>query len=107
MIIIQYTLSIPKDQQASFIRYSEKTLAPTWKKYGCKRYECVKIEEKKVVGRQVLERNKFIERLYFEDDFNLSKFYAKTRKNNAEVTRAYEEKFKAQKIELRILKQLV
>ena len=107
MIIIQYTLSIPKDKQANFVKYSKETLAPTWKKYGCKRYECVKIEDKKLIDRQTQEQDKFIERLYFEDNFDICAFYDKAKKNDAEITRAYEEKFNAQQVELRILRQLV
>jgi len=107
MIIIQYTLSIPEKKQAGFIRYSKEVLLPTWKKYGCKRYECVKVEDEKLVDKQIQEQNKFVERLYFGDDFDIRKFYDKARRNDPEITRAYEKKFNAQQIELRILKQLV
>jgi len=107
MIIIQYTLSIPREKQTDFIRYSREVLAPTWKKYGCKRYECAKVEDQKLVDRQALEQNRFIERLYFENDFNIRKFYNDARQNDPEITKAYEVKFNARQIELRILKQLV
>jgi hypothetical protein len=63
----------------------------------------------KLVGidRQILEQGRFIERLYFDDDFNIQEFYRKARKNDPDVVGSYEEKFKANNIELRILTQLV
>ena len=106
MIIIQYTLSIPKDSQAEFIQYSKDVLAPTWKKYGCIRYECAQIEEQQIVGRQVIESGRYVERLYFNDDFDILNFYHTTREQVPEVTKAYETQFGAHHIELRILRQL-
>ena len=107
MKIIQYTFSIPKDKQDEFVQYSKDILSPTWTKYGCRRYECVKIEDQKLVEGQNLEQDRFIERLYFDNDFNIQEFYRKARKGDPDVVRSYEKKFNANNIELRILKQLV
>lgn len=100
-------MSIPKDKQRNFIEYSKKVLGPTWKKYGVKKHECCQIAEKTVVGRQLTEQNRFIERLYFEDDFDIPNFFKVAREKELEKTKSYEEKFGAYSIELRILNQVL
>jgi len=100
-------MSIPKDRQKDFISYAKKVLSPTWKKYGCKKHECYQVAENAVVGRQITEQNRFIERLYFEDGFDISNFYKVTKENELEKTKSYEGQFGAYWIELRILDGVV
>jgi len=98
-------MTIPSEKQKEFIKYSQKVLAPTWVKFGCLKYELHKVEENKTVERQLIEKNRFIERLYFADDFDVSGFFESVRKNEEafRISKSYEDKFGAKKIVLRIL----
>lgn len=100
-------MTIPVDKQEAFVEYCRMVLGPTWKKYGVKKHECYRVAEKAVVGRQMTEENRFIERLYFDDNFNIPNFYKEARQNEPEKVRSYEEQFGASQIELRILEQVI
>ncbi len=100
-------MSIPKDKQKDFIDYAKKVLGPTWKKYGCKKHELYQVFEKIVIGKQTIEQDKFIERLYVEDSFDISNFYKVTKENELEKTKSYEHQFGAYLIELRVLIEAV
>ncbi len=99
-------MSIPKDRQKDFIDYAKKVLGPTWKKYGCRKHECYQVAEQVVVGKQITEQDKFIERLYFDDDFDIPSFYKITKEKELEKAKSYKNKFGACRIEVRILNQV-
>ncbi|MFC1790682.1 hypothetical protein ACFLZP_04340 [Patescibacteria group bacterium] len=105
MKVLQWSITIPKQKQPEFINYLEKVLGPTWKKFGCQKHEIYKVADKASVGKQKTERNRFIERLYFNNDFDLKTFFASVRKDEEanRISRSYEEVFGATNIQLRIL----
>lgn len=105
MKILQWSMTIPINKEPAFIKWFEETAGPTFEGFGAKKHELYKVENKQVVGRQTLEKNRFVERVYFEDNFDLPDYFAKV-KNNPEahkLSRSYEEVFGATNIELRIL----
>lgn len=63
-------------------------------------------EDKQIIGRQLVEKDRFIERIYFEDDFNIPTYFAKVKANPKawKLSRMYESKFRAKDIKLRVLK---
>ena len=98
-------MTIPEDKEQTFIEWFNETAGPTFEGFGAKKHELHKVEDKQIVGRQTLEKDRFIERVYFEDNFNLPDYFAKV-KNNSEahkLSQSYEEVFGATNIELRIL----
>ncbi|MBU0976292.1 MAG: hypothetical protein ABIE03_05525 [Patescibacteria group bacterium] len=106
MKAIEYIMSISKETEAEFLKYVKEVLGPTWKKLGCQKHEIYKVTDKAIVGRQIVEQDRFIERLYFGDDFDISRFYSEARKKYLEVVRSYEDMFGVYQIELRILKEV-
>lgn len=107
MKIIEYRYTIPLDKRDEFLEYAKSTLKPTWQKHGCKKYELSVVSSSVYVGRQIVEEGAFIERLYFEDDFDLKNFYNDALTYDKEKTRAYEDRFLASSIELRVLNVMV
>ncbi|PIV62540.1 hypothetical protein COS12_01970 [Candidatus Roizmanbacteria bacterium CG01_land_8_20_14_3_00_33_9] len=105
MKILQWSMTIPKMNQRAFLKCSREEISSTWKKFGCIKYELLKVENKPLVGKTVLEQDRFIERLYFGDSFNIPSFFEKIRKSPKawKLSRKYEGKFGAHGIELRIL----
>ena len=98
-------MTIPKDKEQAFIKWFDEIAGPTLEGFGAKKHELHKVEDKQIIGRQTLEKDRFIERVYFEDSFNLPDYFAKV-KNNPEankLSQSYEEIFGATDIELRIL----
>jgi hypothetical protein len=96
---------VPRDKQEDFRKYSVKTLGPTWKKFGCQRYELYKVNDQPFIKRLVLESNRFVEQLMFNDETDIAEFFRKV-KNNPDankISRSYEEIFDATNIELRLL----
>jgi len=104
MKVLQWSMTIPKKKQGAFLRCSKERFSPTWKKFGCVKYELLKVENKPIKG-SVLEKDRFFERVYFEGSFDIPSFFAKVKENPKawELSRLYEKKFGAHDIELRIL----
>lgn len=105
MKILQWSMTIPKDKQMAFIEWFENTAGPGLNKFGALDHEIYKVEDKQIVGRQTIETDKFIERVYFKDDFDLSRYFAQVKADPVarEMSRMYEEEFGACDIQLRIL----
>lgn len=105
MKILQWSMTIPKEKQAGFIKWFKETAGPTLGKFGAKKHELYKVEDKQVVGRQFIEKDRFIERIYFDDKFNIQSYFETVRQDPQawEISREYEEKFGATNIELRVL----
>lgn len=108
MKVLQWSMTIPEDRQADFVKWFKKTAGPILGKFGAQKHELLKVEDKQVVGRQLIERDRFIERIYFDDEFNIPDYFAAVKKDAKawEISREYESKFGAMNIELRVLSSL-
>jgi len=108
MKIIRWSYSIPPEKQKAFIIYSKNVLRPTWKKFGCVKYELLKIENQPVVPKQVVIPNHFVEQLWFSDGFNLTQFFAQIKSDPEanKISQQYEKQFNASEIELSVLTSL-
>ncbi len=105
MQILQWSMTIPAKKQLEFVKYFQEILGPTFAKFGAKKHELYKVEDKQIISRQIVEKDRFIERVYFEDNFHLPDYFASV-KNDPQafkLSRSYEEVFGAKNIELRIL----
>ena len=108
MKILQWSMTIPKDKQESFVKWFKEVAGPTFSGFGAKKHEIFKIADKEHVGRQFVEKNRFVERVYFDDDFDIPSYFAKVKANPEawKISRMYEKDFKAKNIELRVLEEL-
>lgn len=101
-------MTIPKEKQSDFVKWFKGTAGPILGRFGAKKHELYKVENKEIVGKQVVEKDRFIERLYFEDNFNISDYFKAVKQNPKawKISREYQRKFGATDIELRILNSL-
>jgi len=106
MKVLQWSMTIPKEKQKAFIKWFEKEAGPILGGFGVIRHEFYKVEDKQIVGRQLIEKNRFIERIYFRNDFDIPSYFVKVKASPKawKLSRMYEENFGAKYIELRILK---
>ncbi|MGD8744447.1 MAG: hypothetical protein PVJ52_02540 [Candidatus Woesebacteria bacterium] len=107
MKILQWSMSIPPDKQKEFVKWFKEVAGPTFAGFGAKKHEIYKVTDKEIVGRQTTEQDRFIERVYFDDDFYIPSYFEKVKKDKEawKLSRQYEERFKASDIELRILQE--
>jgi hypothetical protein len=105
MKVLQWSMTIPKEKQKEFVKYFHKTMAPTFQRFGAKKHELYKVVDKEIIGRQTIEENRFIERVFFDDDFHIPNYFSKVKKDSEalKISKSYEKTFKAKNIELRIL----
>lgn len=98
-------MTISKDKQAEFLKWFEEVAGPQLGKFGAKKHEIYEVEDKQVVGRQVVEVDRFIEQVYFDDDFDIPSYFARVKADPVAwaLSRKYEEEFGATDIELRVL----
>lgn len=98
-------MTIPKNKEQAFIKWFDETAGPTFEGFGAKKHELHKVEDKQIISRQISEKNRFIERVYFEDNFNIPDYFALVKSNPVanKLARSYEEVFGATNIELRVL----
>ena len=63
------------------------------------------MEDKRIVGRQIIEANRFIERAYFEENIDVSVYFAKVKEDPKawKLSRMHDGEFGATDIELKIL----
>lgn len=101
-------MTIPKEKQMKFITWFAEIAGPILGGFGANKHELYKVESKQTVGRQLVENNRFIERIYFDDKFNISSYLEAVEQNPKawKVSREYEEKFDATNIELRVLRSI-
>ena len=100
MKILQWSMTIPQNKQEEFVKYFNEVLAPNFQKFGAKKHELLKVLDTQLIGKQTVEKDRFIERVFFDDDFNIPSYFAKVKEiqkhgNYHEVTKRY--------LELRIL----
>jgi hypothetical protein len=105
MKILQWSMTIPKDKQKEFIQWFREIAGPTFAGYGAVEHEICRVEEKQIIGRQITEENRFIERVFFDDNFDIPDYFAKVKEDPEawKLSRMYEQEFGATDIELRVL----
>lgn len=98
-------MTIPGSKQKEFIEWFKKIAGPGLNVFGAKKHEIYRVEDKQVIGRQIVEENRFIERVYFDDDFDIVNYFAGVKENPEawKMSRMYEGEFGAKDIELRML----
>ena len=100
-------MTIPKNKQVAFVKWFNEVAGPTFEGFGAKKHEIYKVGDKKVTERQKVENNRFIERVYFDDDFDIPSYFAKVKADPEawKLSRMYEDEFGAMDIELRVLRE--
>jgi len=108
MKILQWSMTIPKGKQNEFIKWFKEIAGPAFASFGAKKHEIYRVEDKEIVERQKVENNRFIERVYFDDDFDIPTYFAKVKTDPEawKLSRMYEDRFGAMDIELRILQEV-
>jgi hypothetical protein len=105
MKILQWSMMIPKEKQNDFEVWFNKIAGSKLNKFGAVKHELYKVVDNEIVGRQTIEKDKYIERIYFNNDFDIPKYFSAVKANPEawKTSRMYEEKFGANNIELRVL----
>lgn len=108
MKCLQWTMTIPEDKQEDFVKWFKKFSGPILGGFGAIKHELFKVEDKEIVGRQTTEKNKFIERIYFDDDFSIPTYFEKAKQDPKawKLSKMYEEEYGAGEIELVILNKI-
>lgn len=108
MKILQWSMTIPKEKQEAFIRWFKEVAGPNFAGFGAKKHEIFKVLGTQIIGRQTVEVDKFIERVFFDDDFDVSGYFANVKANPEawKLSRMYEDEFGAKDIELRVLEEI-
>ena len=102
-------MTIPAEKQKSFVKWFVEIAGPMFTKYGAKRHELLRVEENQIDGRQLIEKNRFIERVFFDDDFEIPSYFAQVKADPEawKTSRMYEGEFGAKDIELRVLSEII
>lgn len=105
MKVLQWSMTIPSNKKLEFLKWFDEQAGPILGGFGAKGHEICVVEEKEIVGKQKTEKNSFIERIYFDNDFNIPDYFEQVKNNPKawEISRQYEKKFGAKNIELRVL----
>ena len=108
MKALQWSMTIPKDNQEAFVKWFSEVAGPLFDDFGAKKHELYKVEDKEIIGKQVKEEDRYVERVYFDDDFDIPSYFTNVKANPEawKISRMYEGKFGAKGIELRILKEV-
>ena len=65
MKALQWTMTIPEEKQEVFVKWFKNVAGPTFSRFGAKKHELYKIADIQVVGKQLAEKDRFVERVYF------------------------------------------
>lgn len=105
MKVLQWSMTIPKEKQKDFVVWFDKVSGPQLNKFGAVRHELFRVADIEVVGKQKVEKDRYIERVYFNNDFGIPKYFAAVKADPEvwKISRMYEEEFGASGIELRVL----
>jgi hypothetical protein len=105
MKVLQWSMTIPRAKQAAFLKWFKEVAGPAFRGFGAKAHEIYRVEHRQIIGRQLLEIDRFIERVYFDDDFDIPVYFSRVREDPKarKLSRQYEEQFGAKDIELRVL----
>ena len=106
MKALQWSMTIPKVKQAAFVSWFNEIAGPVLGRFGAVNHELFKVVDQPVIGKKVVEENRFIERVYFNDDFDLPSYFTRVKADSEawQLSRMYEAEFGAREIELRLLK---
>jgi len=98
-------MTIPLEKETAFIKWFQEIAGPSLSKFGAIKHELYKVENHNIIGRQLTENQRFIERVFFEDNFSLSDYFSRVKADPEawNMSRLYESDFQAQDIELRVL----
>ena len=98
-------MTIPKDKQAVFIEWFKEIAGPTFGKFGATKHEMFKVSDQQLISKQLTEENRFIERVYFKDNFDVASYFTKVKSDPEawSLSRMYESEFGARDIELKVL----
>jgi hypothetical protein len=107
METIQWTMTIPKDKQKSFIKFYGEIMRPTWLKFGASRCELFKTYREKILGKNSFLEEQFVEMLYLEEGITAQDFFerVKAAPKAWEISRQYENKFGAKSIIMKVLRE--
>lgn len=107
MKALQWSMTIPQNKQGAFLKWFNEIAGPQLNGFGAVKHEIYQVTDKPVIGHQTVEENRFIERVYFEDSFNISEYFARVKAAPAAwaLSRMYEKDFGATNIELRIIEE--
>jgi len=102
-------MTLPVEKQVGFVKWFKEIAGPNLGKFGAVKHELYKVEGEEIVGRQTKETDRFIERVYFEDNFDIPSYFAGVKANlkARRLSRMYEEEFRAKDIELRVLVEAI
>ena len=98
-------MTIPREKQRSFLRWFRTTAGPELTVYGAMKHELYQVSGKSLVGKQTIEEDRYIELVYFPDDFNIQHYFEKVKTDvyTWKLSRMYEKEFGAKNIELRVI----
>ena len=101
-------MTIPVGKQKEFIKWFKEVAGPTFSSFGARKHEIYKVSDKQIIGRQEIEKDRYIERVYFDDDYDIPSYFAKVKTNKKawKISRMYEDKYGAKNIELRVLQKV-
>jgi len=108
MKALQWTMTIPKDKQKEFEKWFKEVAGSKLNSFGAIKHEIYRVEEKLLVGRQVVENDKYIERVYFDNGFDIPKYFATVKADTKawKESRKFESEFGARDVELRIVNEI-
>lgn len=108
MKVLQWSMTIPLEKETAFIKWFKEIAGPIFAKFGAFKHELYKVENNIIVGRQLTENQRFIERVFFEDNSSLPDYFSNVKANPDawKISRMYESDFQAQDIELRVLNSI-
>ena len=91
-------MTISAKKQPAFKKWFKEVAGPVLGGFGAKKHEIYK----------TVKENRFVERIYFEDDFDIPDYFAAVKANPKawKISRMYEGKFGAKDVELKILEEV-
>ena len=108
MKALQWSMTIPAEKETAFIKWFKEIAGPAFAKFVASKHELYKVENNNIVGRQLTEEQRFIERVYFEDNFSIPDYFITVKKDPeaGNLSRMYENEFQAHDLELRIINSI-
>ncbi len=108
MKALQWSMTVPKERQKEFVKWFKEVAGPLFSGFGAKKHELYKVEEKELIGKQIREKDRYIEKVYFDDDFDIPSYFINVKADTEarKISRMYEGEFMAKDIELKILNKV-
>ncbi len=91
-------MTIPAVKQLAFEKWFKDVAGPVLGGFGAKKHEIYK----------TVKENRFVERIYFDDNFDIPSYFAAVKADPEawEISRMYEGEFGAKDVELKVLKEI-